>query len=134
MKNRYLLAIAAVCAVTIMSTESNAQQVRGQVINNTINNSYNGGGYGYGWNQPNRTYNYNCTGCYAGSGPYDSNIAVSGIGAAAGIIGMLIQNNRPAPVQQPQQIVIVTPQQPQSTVIYTQPFPVRQAPQFGYGR
>lgn len=133
MKNRYLLAIAAVCAVTIMSTESNAQQVRGQVINNTINNNWNGGN-GYGWNQPNRSYNYNCTGCYAGSGPYDSNIAVSGIGAAAGIIGMLIQNNRPAPVQQPQQIVIVTPQQPQSTVIYTQPFPVRQAPQFGYGR
>ena len=133
MRNRYLLAIAAACAAVIVTTESQAQQIRGQVINNTINNSYNGN-YGYGWNQPNRTYNYNCTGCYAGSGPYDSAIATSGIGAAAGIIGMLIQNSRPAQPPAPPQVVVVMPQQPQSTVIATQPFPVRQAPQFSYGR
>ena len=131
MKNRYLLAVAATIALGLMATETRAQQVRGQVVNNTVNNTYNGGGYGW---QPRQTYNYNCTGCYAGSGPYDSTIATSGIGAAAGIIGMLIQNSRPAPVQQPPQVIVVVPQSPQSTVITTQPFPVRQAPQFGYGR
>lgn len=130
MKNRYLLAVAATIALGLMATETRAQQVRGQVVNNTINNNWNGGG-GYGWNRPNQTYNYNCTGCYAGSGPYDSAIATSGIGAAAGIISLLIQNSRPAPVQQPPQIVVVVPQSPQSTVIQTQQYPVRLAPQYG---
>ena len=63
-----------------------------------------------------RTYNYNCTGCYSGSGPYDSAIAVTGIAAGAGIISQLIgaaTAPRQVYVQQP----VVVYQQP----VYRQP-------------
>ena len=135
MKNRYLLAMAGACALVIVTTESQAQQhpliaqeqqraaqSRANVIMNSsqVNNWNTNRGNGWGWQQPNQTYNYNCTGCYAGSGPYDSNIAVTGIGAAAGIIGALIQNNRPAPQAPPVVIYAPQPGQPQPIVVYPQ--------------
>lgn len=98
----------AAAIVLACSAEAAAQPIRGQVVENrtVINNTWNGGGYGGG---PNRTWNYNCTGCFPGSGPYDSSIATSGILAGAsvlsGVIGIIAQQR-----QQPQTVIINNPQ------------------------
>lgn len=44
---------------------------------------------GWGWNRPG-TYNYNVTGAWPGSGPYDSAIATTGIAAGAGVLSTII--------------------------------------------
>lgn len=73
-------------------------------------------GYGYGYGRPG-TYNYNVTGAWPGSGPYDSAIATTGIGAGASVINNIITSiispprttviNSPAPtiVQGPTTVI-----------------------------
>ena len=112
MFSKTLLGLAAVVAVVTASAETRAQNqpYRGQVVVNrtTVNNVYNGGGYGWNGGAA-RTWNYNCTGCYPGSGPYDSAIATTGIAAGAavltGVIGMIASQR-----QQPQTVIVNNPQ------------------------
>jgi hypothetical protein len=103
--NMFVKIAAAAALVLVCSvTDSNAQQpIRGQVVGGVrVNNVYNYGGNG-NWNG-----SYNCVGCFPGSGPYDSMIAVTGIAAGASIINNII-NSTARPPQQPQTVIVNNP-------------------------
>ena len=76
------LAIATIAAATLLATATAEARCNG----------CNGGNY---------TQNYNYTGIQRGSGPYDSAIAQTGIAAGVGLLGKILDMNRP-----PQQIII----------------------------
>ena len=99
-------ALVAVCSITESQAQSPAyygvSRAQGVPPAYGYAQPYRGGGSysGYG----NYTYNNNCTGCFPGSGPYDSQIAVTGIAAGAsvinGLIGAVVQTRQQQAPQQ----------------------------------
>lgn len=106
MFSRIALAAVIVFACSVDVKAQQPGQYRGQVISNRVivNNTYAGGGWNRGGN-----WNYNCTGCFPGAGPYDSTIAVAGIAAGASVINNII--NSATMNRQPQVVVQQAPQQ-----------------------
>lgn len=122
------IALAAVivlaCSVDVRAQQPQHGQYRGQVVSNrvVVNNTYNGGGYGY------RGGYYggygNNVGVWPGSGPYDSAVAVAGIAAGASVINNIINsatvNRQPQVVVQQGYPVVAAPVY-QTQGVYTVP-------------
>lgn len=112
MKKIALFAMAAAVAAVMIPVAADAQCATGYC-----------GGYGYGYNRPG-TYNYNVTGGWPGSGPYDSAIATTGISAGASVLNNIISS-----IVAPPRTTVVQSQGP--TVIQTPGPTVVQTPAYG---